>query len=330
MGVLFLLQTVQPAFSGISTLDTYCEQHPSECGPSGLFSAPTQAVRSAISNPSPISPFARLLVPSKEFITAAGGAAALWYLTNQSMQNLQNQAIANSPSTYATNALYVNGIFNRTGTNCQILPSDRFPGLYDGVVDGSHVALGFDQSALSCQGVGIPNTPSLPDAAQNLSDSAILAEAAAAAASAARDAANRKDVTAANAASAAAAAASAAVAASPTSTQADKDKAAAAAAAAAQAAADASDPTKAPTTPQSPTFNFSQTNFLAYAASPQGFGKKFPFGMFAPLPASSTQMACPVITSWGTSAQLCFIRDIVRIIKWIVWTNFAIYCFVNL
>uniref|UniRef100_UPI000AEBF1E2 hypothetical protein n=1 Tax=Pseudanabaena sp. 'Roaring Creek' TaxID=1681830 RepID=UPI000AEBF1E2 len=119
-------------------------------------------------------------------------------------------------------------------------------------------------------------------------------------------------------------------AADPSATQADKDKAAAAAAAAAQAAADAKDPTKAPDKPKDPALTFTKTNFLAYAVSAQGFGNKFPFGMFAPLPTGSTQMSCPIVKSWGTTVELCFIRDIIRVIKWIIWTNFAITCFLNL
>lgn len=84
------------------------------------------------------------------------------------------------------------------------------------------------------------------------------------------------------------------------------------------------------TSKPSKSFAFTQVNFLTYAVSPSGFGNKFPFGMFAPLPESSQPMACPRITSWVATAELCFIRDIFTAIKWIVWTNFAINSFVNM
>lgn len=83
------------------------------------------------------------------------------------------------------------------------------------------------------------------------------------------------------------------------------------------------------TTKPSSSFSFSKVNFLEYAVSSSGFGNKFPFGMFALLPAS-TPMTCPTFNSWGKSVELCFIRDIISLIKYIIWVRFAIYSFVSL
>jgi len=51
--------------------------------------------------------------------------------------------------------------------------------------------------------------------------------------------------------------------------------------------------------------------------------------MFAPLPAGQS-MSCPSFTSWGVTKEFCLIRDVISALKWIVWSNFAIYSFVNL
>ncbi|NMF57104.1 hypothetical protein [Pseudanabaena yagii] len=331
MGVLFLLlQFLEPVYSQTSLNGCLTNAaNAQSCVRDGLISPSNaaSAVRGAIVNPNPTNPFFAGTLPSKEAITIAGGVAALGYLGSQAMQNLQNQAMSQAPADYSSCTVwYPVPAFS----GVPWMGSGSFPSATDPV--GLAFCARLDPSgcymAPSPSCTASPATPQ--SAAQGLTDPQIYAEAAAAAAAAARDFANKKDVAGAQTAAAAAAGAAGLVNGNPAATQADKDKANGAAAAAAAAAADAADPTKAPTTPQNPGFVFSRTNFLAYAVSAQGFGNKFPFGMFAPLPASNTQMACPVITSWGTSAQLCFIRDIVRVIKWIVWTNFAIYCFVNL
>ncbi len=338
MGVLFLLlQFLEPVYSqtSLNALTSCNSSAASSADCAALFQAAPSAVRGAIVSPNPTNPLFGTL-PSKELVLAGGGAAALWYLSNQNMQNLQNQAMQNAPLKYpvGTRLIAPNGTGGAAVMAfCSVVCSLSHTGLqgdnYDyGYKEGVFVGKGYLGQEMYIDQPAAP--PSLPDAAQSLSDGAIYAEAAAAAAAAARDFANKKDVAGAQTAAAAAAAAAGVVAASPSATQADKDKANGAAAAAAAAAADAADPTKAPTTPQNPGFAFTRVNFLVYAVSAQGFGNKFPFGMFAPLPASSTQMACPVVSSWGTSVELCFIRDIIRVIKWIVWSNFAIYCFVNL
>jgi hypothetical protein len=334
MGVLFLfLQFLAPAYSqtSLNALASCNSNAATTADCAALFQAAPSAVRGAIANPNPTNPLFGTL-PSKELVTAAGGVAALWYLNNQNMQNLQNQAMSQASPDYSSCTAF----YPYWGGNIQS-GFGSFPSIAAAYEFGlTRIFLGNTAEAASYGLAGVPSpscvaSPATPQsAAPGLTDPQIYAEAAAAAAAAARDFANKKDVSGAQAAAAAAAGAAGLVNGNPSATQADKDKANGAAAAAAAAAADAADPTKAPSTPQNPGFIFSRVNFLAYAVSAQGFGNKFPFGMFAPLPTSSTQMSCPVVTSWGTTVELCFIRDIVRVIKWIVWTNFAIYCFVNL
>ena len=131
-------------------------------------------------------------------------------------------------------------------------------------------------------------------------------------------------------ASSAAAAAAAAAAKNPTATPSASPSASASATPFADDLINKSQAKSNSTSKPSNSFAFTQVNFLTYAVSPSGFGNKFPFGMFAPLPASSQPMACPRITSWVATAELCFIRDIFTATKWIVWINFAINSFVNM
>lgn len=348
LGVLLLFIDILPLYSQ-SSLNA-CFTSPaaaSECASAGLISpqSAANAVRGALVNPSPINPFINIALPSKELVLVVGGVAALAYLRPSDMQKLKDNAptskqysngrwrAKNFVSGVATGWLNdvtpdrienfnsggysVPNIFYKYGVS-----SLNWPGQVIGDVWGSQTYGQVDFEADTSAGTSAPTFA--PDTSK-VSDFAIYAAAATAAAAAARDAAGRKDVRSAVAASAAAAAAAGLVpAGSP-----DKAAADSAAVAAAAAAADASDPTKAPDTPQAQPIYFTQVNFLAYAVSSSGFGNKFPFGMFAPLPAGAA-MACPTFTSWGRTVELCFIRDIIMLIKYIVWVRFAIYSFVNL
>jgi hypothetical protein len=322
---------IEPAYSQLpDTLSNYCRQHPTECGGSGagsLFSAPSQTIRNALSNPSPVNPFSTIPVPSKDFVVAAGGAAALWYLGSQNMQNLQNQAMSQAPTGYDSCASW----FPYWGGNVQS-GFGSFPtrqAAYDFGL--TRIFLGNTAEAASYGLVGVPSSscspsaPSLPQAAQGLTDGQIYSEAAVAAAAAAVSAASSGNDSQTVAAAAAAAAAAGVVAASPSSTQADRDKASAAAAAAGAAAAAASAREQAKqdavdnyprigVQPISPASNYtSSVNWLSHGI--QVFSNKFPFDLFSGSVSSGSVSECPNVTFFSKSFQLCPIRDLIGFLK---------------
>lgn len=352
LGVLLLFIDTLPLYSQ-SSLNA-CFTSPaaaSECASAGLISpqSAANAVRGALVNPSPINPLINLALPSKEVVAVVGGVAALAYLRPADMQKLKDGAPVSAPKYYLGRWFLAmpNGVrIAGSGDFYPVFPLSTGSALLshndfreylaslgygwaswkdnNGVYGETTVSQTSAPVWVNVPEAAYPAPASSPDYGAVSNDS-IYSLAAAAAAAAARDAAGRKDV---SAAVAAAAAAAAAVGLVPVGSP-DKAAADSAAAAAAAAAADAADPTKAPDTPQAQPIYFTQVNFLAYAVSSSGFGNKFPFGMFAPLPAGAA-MACPTFTSWGRTVELCFIRDIIMLIKYIVWVRFAIYSFVNL
>ena len=294
-------------------------------------------VRSAIVSPSPINPFVVVgtnLARNADKVVIVGGALALGYMTNQSMTNLQNKAISNSPSVYASYAVQRSDgyLFPGTGNNCSIQPDTRYGDPYvDGVIDGSIVALGFLASQISCVGVGSPVVPSPSQSAPNLSSSNLFSEASTSAAAAAAAALSAKDYTGALTAANAAIDAAASVTSDSSSSPADIAAASAAAASAGVTAAAAAAPAQQEKdkaladslSPPSvlPTKSYAgSVNFVTFALS--AFSAKFPFDIIYGA-TDAVIPSCPVFTLFFYKWTVCFIMPVFLCIRWVVFIGLA-------
>lgn len=331
-----------------------CFENPAaalECADTGLISPETaaNAVRGALTNPSPINPLINLALPSKEFILVVGGVAALSYLRPSDLQKLKDNAPSSKHysngrwraknfvsgvatgwvndvtpdriENYNSGGYSVPNIFYKYGAS-----SGFRSGQVIGDVWGSQTFGQVDFEADIAAGTASPSL--VPDPSK-ISNDTIFAMAAAGAAAAANSLAN-SDTDRMNAALAAIAAAGLVGAGSPDYPMAqdalNSAKAAADALAAAAAAKEQQDKDKAladklANPSQLPSKAFSgSTNFVSYAVG--AFASKFPFDLIYGATDASIP-SCPSFSLFYYKWELCFLMPIFLTIRWIVFISIS-------
>ncbi|MFN4831316.1 MAG: hypothetical protein ACK5L1_03745 [Pseudanabaena sp.] len=318
-GVLISIWNINPAQSQSIAA---CASNPACATTMGLTKA-------ALKLPSPVNPSgvvgASLINKVSGTTLAVGGAAmAFGYLTNQDMQKIREDAIANHPVSYGTYGIFdtlINAFASSTtAPYCQSniwVPqlSSWFTQLSQ---NGTNWGIGggnfgsSNPARYTCRGVGSPLPVDPSDVIDSLADH-IIAEAATAAAAAA--AANPNLSLEERLAAAAAASAMAGLLGSdPAVPQSIKDSAAAAAAAGSASAADAQQQA-ADTDPSNPAnVAAGRINFVLYAI--RVFSNKFPFDFFYS-PSVSQISTCPAFTFFYYKFEFCFLVPLFNALRWI-------------
>ncbi|WP_156341400.1 hypothetical protein, partial [Pseudanabaena sp. 'Roaring Creek'] len=175
LGVLFVFLQfldVSPTFAFLDTVSTSCERDPVGC------EATFGVVRSSVGTAGAASPY---VTPTAVGLTTAdkiaivGSLAAFGYMTNQNMENLRKQAIANAPIKYpagtylfAPNGSGSGAVMGICVTPCSLSHSGLVDGYDFGYKDGFFLGKGYPNQLMVIRDADgnppSPLNPSLSDA----------------------------------------------------------------------------------------------------------------------------------------------------------------------